>query len=91
MLGGFFCVSSKKKRKTSNGKTKKAKRGKRLTPKRGKKVQNKLTKTSRKSKRGKRKQTGGETISHDLNDSLGRGSYPVTHRGHTDCSGIHHK
>jgi hypothetical protein len=93
MLGGFFCVSSTKKRKTSGNKTKKAKRSSRktTTPKRGKKVNRKLSKGSRKGKKGTRKQTGGETINYDLTDGLGRGSYPVTYRSNTDCSGVHHK
>ena len=36
-------------------------------------------------------QKGGTTLKHDLCDPLGRGTYPVTENGRTDCSGVHHK
>jgi hypothetical protein len=93
MIGGFFCVSSTKKRKTSNGKTKKAKK-KNNGVKKGRKT---FRKYIRKSQRGgskknmKKTQKGGETVNYDLTDNLGQGTYPVTNRGHSDCSGVHHK
>ena len=53
----------------------------------------------KKGKTGKKKyggkkyggQKGGATLKYKLDDPLGRGTYPVTENGRTDCSGVHHK
>jgi hypothetical protein len=55
----------------------------------------KVKKTGRHSmnKKGKKYggQKGGATLKYKLDDPLGRGTYPVTENGRTDCSGVHHK